>query len=354
MKGTNAAEFESQVSFLLWETYPPHPHTLISTPALDSVTTDPILFTQVPALDVVLSKLTSFIDNASPPIPSSPLIKQTLSGMVIPYFKARFPATSNNKAPKGPSATPQLLTKWTEITRTLTNALPAAQLFPLVDLWRLALLDEVVGSWCASSSGGTSDLIRIILTKALSSLSSPSDPSTTRNYILTTLRMLSNVFVTALLARDLLSGVGKRNSVTALLVASLLHQDAAVRTAAASLAFNVSAFVQKGRLEQVRNKYGPFAGAEEDGEWEVEFLSAVLEALQNETQSEDIVHRLTVSLAFIVRFSPVYDTHLSALLEVLQVKETLKAKLAKGGCGADGIKSPSLRKLIEQVADKLC
>ncbi len=67
-----------------------------------------------------------------------------------------------------------------------------------------------------------------------------------------------------------------------------------------------------------------------------------------------LVHRLTVSLAFIVRFSPVYDTHLSALLEVLQVKETLKAKLAKGGCGADGIKSPSLRKLIEQVADKLC
>ena len=100
----------------------------------------------------------------------------------------------------------------------------------------------------------------------------------------------------------------------------------------------------------------------------------MLEALQNETQSEDIgafmkfpkpctrsltpnlmlVHRLTASLAFLLRFSPVYDTQLFPLLEVLQAKETLKAKLDKGGCGEEGVKGPALRKLVEQVADNFC
>ena len=49
-----------------------------------------------------------------------------------------------------------------------------------------------------------------------------------------------------------------------------------------------------------------------------------------------------------------YDSHVGPLLEVLQAKETLKAKLEKGGCGEDGVKSVALRKLITQVADNLC
>jgi desumoylating isopeptidase 1 len=66
------------------------------------------------------------------------------------------------------------------------------------------------------------------------------------------------------------------------------------------------------------------------------------------------VHRLTASLAFLVRFSPVYDSQIAPLLEILQAKETLMAKLDKGGCGEDGVKSPGLRKLITQLADNLC
>ena len=71
----------------------------------------------------------------------------------------------------------------------------------------------------------------------------------------------------------MLSGAagGKRAGVTSLLVTSLLHADAHVRTAAASLAFNVAAYVQRGRLEQVRNRKGYVSPTtDEDGEWEVE------------------------------------------------------------------------------------
>jgi desumoylating isopeptidase 1 len=82
--------------------------------------------------------------------------------------------------------------------------------------------------------------------------------------------------------------VARRKAVTAILVNNLLHDDAAVRTAAASLGFNIAGFVQKERLVQVRQNYGPFVQSEEDGDWEVELVSAVLEAIQNEKQSEEI------------------------------------------------------------------
>lgn len=79
-----------------------------------------------------------------------------------------------------------------------------------------------------------------------------------------------------------------------------------------------------------------------------------MRAKMSADKDDGAVHRLTACLAFLLRFSPVYDTQVGPLLEVLQAKETLKAKLDKGGCGPDGVKSASLRKLITQVADNLC
>lgn len=66
------------------------------------------------------------------------------------------------------------------------------------------------------------------------------------------------------------------------------------------------------------------------------------------------VHRLTACLAFLLRFSPVYDSHVQPLLEVLQAQETLKSKLTGSGFGTDGVKGAALRKLVAQVADQLC
>lgn len=259
-----------------------HPHTKLSIASLDKVSTNPILFTQVPNLEAVSSKLLSFVD-ASSSIPHAASVKQVLGQEFVTYLKGRF--APNAKA-KQPSPTPQLLTKWTEASKTLLSVLAPAQLFPLTDMWRLALLDEGINSWCAVSAGTSSDPVQAILVKALTALSSQEAPATTRPYILTTLRLLSNAFSSDQLARVLLSA--KRTAVTALLVSSLLHADASVRTAAASLAFNVASFLQNGRLEAVRARYGPFAGSDDEGEWEVELVSAILEGIANETQSEDI------------------------------------------------------------------
>lgn len=258
-----------------------HPHSSIAIPALEKISTNPILFTQVPNLDVVVNKLVSFIDGAS--IPNSAGIKQTLSTEFLGYLKGKFSA--NVQGPQK-GATPSIITKWANITVTLTTNLPPAQLFPVVDMWRLAVLDEAFSSWCATPNA--IDPIQVLLVKALSTLNDPGSQATGRNYILTALRLLSNAFSNPALAYNILSPSGKRPGATTLLVSALLHQDAAVRTAAASLAFNISAIVQKTRVNQMRTMNGSVEGLGEDGEWEVEVVSAILESIGNETQNEEI------------------------------------------------------------------
>lgn len=66
------------------------------------------------------------------------------------------------------------------------------------------------------------------------------------------------------------------------------------------------------------------------------------------------MHRLVACLAFLLRFSPVYDAHIQPLLEVLQAKKTLQSKLNSSGFLPEGVKGAPLKKLITQVADLLC
>jgi hypothetical protein len=76
---------------------------------------------------------------------------------------------------------------------------------------------------------------------------------------------------------------------TLIIVSSLLHDDGSVRTAAASLAFNVGAWLQNNRVEAVKGGKGIRGDAVgEDEEWEVELVSAILEAFGRETGNEEV------------------------------------------------------------------
>ena len=126
-----------------------------------------------------------------------------------------------------------------------------------------------------------------------------------KNVLLTTLRLVTNTFGNVVLARALLlggvqgRGQGTREKITRLVVGGLLSEDSSVRSAAASLAFNVSAFYQRGRVEGVRGGRGTcgsgvaggagdVAEGEEEGDWEVEMVSAVVEAVRSEKAREDV------------------------------------------------------------------
>ncbi|KAL1682240.1 PPPDE putative peptidase domain-containing protein [Schizophyllum commune] len=331
VKGANAAALRSEVDLLLYQAYPPHPHTKLDLPAIQKLSLDPILFKQVPALETVLAKLSSSVTAITWPADAPMTMAQQ-----------RQP----NGATSHVTAQPAALTAWTSATSTLTSVLSAEALFPLADLWRLVILDPSAGTWCASAIASNSpDPITTLLR------AHQKDPAA-RNLLLTTLRLLANAFAHSTLGRTLVSGA-TRGEVTAVLVPALLHEHAGVRTAAASVAFNAAAALQKARVESVRSGGGGYADGE-DEDWEIEMVSAVVEALDKERSSEDVVHRLTACLAFLLRLSPFYETQVVPLLEVLQAKNILLSKLDKGGCGEEGVVKKDIRSLVEEVAQKLC
>lgn len=274
-----------------------HPHTRLNLPNIQKLSLKPILFTQVPAVDNVVSKLFSFIDEVSWPATVNPTpdqIKSVISKSFAPYLKVRF--TSPKAPPNGVTAsaapissTPAMLHSWNQATAALITVLPAEVLFPLIDMWRLASLDPATGSWAtAPSTSPWGGPIGAILPKAIEVLQSGSTKGT-RNYLLTVLRLLCNAFSSPALSRALLTDSRAKPNLTSVLVQSLLYEDAVVGTAAASLAFNVGAWLQSGRVEAVKNGRDIRADVlGEDEEWEIELVSAVVEALGRETRNEEV------------------------------------------------------------------
>jgi desumoylating isopeptidase 1 len=159
-------------------------------------------------------------------------------------------------------------------------------------MWRLAVLDSSVGAWCASRVSATNPVL-VILKKAASTTHVAADEK--RNYALTMLRLLSNSFSNVLLASSLLSNApsaaedpSPRTRVTDLLLTLFFSEDGAVRTAAASVAFNMAAYIQKRRVSRLKDGRMNEGSSDEDGDWEMEMISALLEKIRVEDKSEEV------------------------------------------------------------------
>ncbi|KAG9005426.1 hypothetical protein FRB94_010905 [Tulasnella sp. JGI-2019a] len=338
LKGVNAIELRSKVDLLLWDAFPPHLHAKLDLPAICAISLKPIIYSQPPSFDAAYNKFASFIDASS--VPDKIVVTQTFSAEILPFLKARFPLASaigKDKAHSTPPLPPSLLQSFAKVTIALLDNLPPAELFPLVDLWRVAVLDDRIASWLGLAGtrkdGQRTDITQRIFTKVVGLQDTAR--AVPRNLLLTTLRLASNNFLSTESTRHVMTPsatssapVAPRHTLMLLLVSALLHEDDSVRTAAASLAFNVAAHVQKPLME-ARGKGIP-AYSNADADWQVEIVSALVEALNRESSNEAIVHRLTASLALMIHLSPSYADSLAPLLEVLQVKEILQAKLVQG------------------------
>ena len=217
------------------------------------------------------NKLVSFID-AVPSLASSAKIKDDLAQEILPWLKQRY--VQKSKAQTNPA----VVAAFGRTIAALVTDLPAASMFPLFDFWRLAILEPAIAQVTLTP------LVKVLASNSESVSSSP------RATLLTLLRLVTNALGTSL-SRSLLPPKAQeaRAALTSVLVQTLLHQDRLVRVAAASLAFNVGAWVQKGRVAGIKGE-GVINGirdGEEDGEWEVELVSAVAEAFVGEEESED-------------------------------------------------------------------
>ena len=238
-----------------------------------AISLQPILYKQKPNLQAASAKLESFLGTNQ--IKSRDVLKSSL---------IKWLGTYDNGYPNPPSRLD--LSKWRIFSENTAQLLEADKLFPLFDLWRMILLDPRIG---LELSQGTQPF-ETFLDKARSSLESPSAESRSpRNTLVTLLRLLSNAFTSPELSGVLLLR-HLRQSVMAVVVPCLLHADSAVRTAAAGVAFNAATRYQAARVSHYRDgKPGdtvPETLGDED--WEMELTTALLEALSQETESEEV------------------------------------------------------------------
>ncbi|KAJ8587949.1 hypothetical protein M405DRAFT_280511 [Rhizopogon salebrosus TDB-379] len=341
IQGCDVQQLRMHVAMFL---HPVHPHISIPVPALELHTLKPILCEKLPNLDAVSAKLKGFLEDSTTtwfqPFDTS-LSKadsmEILFGTIFPYVKA---SAALQCLPIDP-----LFDLWHDVTSSISWNIPEDQLFPLVDLWRIAFLNPKISSWCADRNGLNSPL-GLLLSKACQQSS--------KKYLVTLLSMLTNAFANRALGWKLL--LSAQNNLAALLEHTLVHEDRGIRLSASSLAFNAFARLQELRLENLEK------GDEEEtdhlemeisltvlnAEWEASVLCAVFAAIERESDN-DIAHRQVAALGLILRFSPFID-HLLRLLGALHAQRILKTKVEE----KRGIWKMAVCALLEEVADKLC
>lgn len=236
-----------------------HPHLSLSLPALRALSTQPTIYEQIPDLGKLLAKLQATIKTLNLPIPESSL--GAITGMI---------RTKGN----GP-VNDQVTSGFNKASDAILAAATPLDLFPLVDLWRLALLVDGFATQCALDTVGLSNFIGRVA-EHMHQLGAASP----KPLALTSLRLLSNVSANPALLRQVVDGRERRSNFTQIVVAGLLHEDTNVRTAASTLVFNVSTHLQRSR-RQAPSRPDPV----EDGDWEVEVLTAVIETLSKESDS---------------------------------------------------------------------
>ncbi|PUU81465.1 PPPDE putative peptidase domain-domain-containing protein [Tuber borchii] len=303
--GANYGDLASRVETLLKMAYPPHPHTNVNLRVTLSTSMSPVTFTKVPPLDKVIEKLG--------PTGKNPIVTS------IKEFIALRDSQGAIEAPL------RQLSDWATFLQESFTGLPAATLFPLVDLFRVTLSDPRVSGWFAEEKGNAT--IKAMLSSVTNHTSVPYPLR------LVTLQATCNLFTSSLFPAHLTSP-SLSHLVISLVTTSLLdksHTNA--RVAAASLAFNLATHVQKQRA--VHN---------EEALQDVEFMAAVVEALKEEKDSKEVVKGLVLAVALVSYCAPL-EGEILELLKVLEASEVLNEK-AKVGMG-DKALCQEVAKLLE-------
>ena len=331
LKGASKKELEMKVETFLEECFPRHPHYKLYLPATEAIPLQAIVSGTLPAFPALLSKLESFgVDGEKVSV---------LRDRVVPLLEGKVTPTEPDLR--------SLFTQWTTTSNDLLAPSKPEATFPIIDLWRVGLLSPRISSLLAlnlsPSVSPAADPISSILSIASSALATAS-ASTPKPFLLTVLRLLTNLLAPLPLANVLLSSASVsplQNDITSILVESLLHPDTSVRSTAAGVAMNLASWRHRIAKEQRKG-----ADEMEENASVVEEVSALVEAIGRESD-EDVAHRLLAALALLAYLSPSYMSSVQPLLEVLGTKGVIEGKMK-------GYKKKDVKKLAEEIAGKLC
>lgn len=287
--GADAPRLRGTVSLLAQMATPSHPHRLLNLPNFQNSESKPVLYTRVPPLPKLLAKLGSKADD-----PSVQGVKNFIE----------------TRSAEGPAeATLPDLPAFSAFLCSMAKYVAEDGLFAVVDLFRCALVDPRFSGYFAEEHDHKTVMA------VLDAVNKASDcPYPLR---LVTLQMACNLFSSHLYVDEILGREPLRSAVTQLLSSSFLDDSHSnVRLAAASLMFNVASANCHKRAE---------AGDLLPESDQVELAASVLEAISQENDSYDALHRMLLALGFLAFCMPL-EGELIDLLRSMDAQDTVLAK----------------------------
>ncbi|KAI1753472.1 DUF862-domain-containing protein [Xylaria castorea] len=288
--GADAVRLRGTVKLLVeMATGPSHPHRLLHLPHLSNPDSKAVLFTKVPPLPKLLSKMGPAANNAA------------VQGMKH-FIEAR--------SAEGPAmATLPDLPAFSDFLATSLADLPRELLFTVVDLFRCGLIDPRLSGYYAEEHGHKT------IVAILGAVNG--NPETPYALRLITLQMACNLFSSPLFPDQILRQAPLRTAVTQLISNSFLDDSHSnVRVAAASLLYNVA------RENSHRRRQSKDTLPEED---QVELAASVLEAITQEESSTEALHGMLLALGLLAYCMPV-DGELIDLLRTMDAQGAILAK----------------------------
>ena len=282
--GANESQLRGNVRLLIQMAHPAHPHTLLRLPTLQRPHKTPVTYTKVPPIDRLVAKMG--------PSASNPAIN-ALKGFV----------TARQRSGALDAPLPSLPDLSSFILKSV-QTLPLENLFPLIDLFRVALVDTRFSGYFAEDPSST---ILSILTKVIDL-----DSSCPYQLRIVTLQMVCNLFTSQLFPPKLLADHALSTPLIQLVTSSLLDTEhAPIRVAAASLAFNIAAANHNRRIAE--QDLLPESG-------QVELMASLLEAMRKEKESKDGVRGLLLTVG-LLKYAAPNDGELSDLCEAVGAEE---------------------------------
>ena len=282
--GASESQLRGNVGLLIQMAHPEHPHLQLRVPTFARPHTKPVTYPKVPPLDKLKAKL-------------------GLAGEE-PSIKA---LTAFNKVRAESGAVDAPLPSLPDISSFIVRAmssLPVDTLFPLVDLFRLAVIDPRVSGYLIRDSSS-------IL--AIFSKTSELGEKCPYQLRIVTLHLACNLFTSHLFIPALLKDETLSTLLLQLATTSLLDEEHhQVRVVAAQVAFNAAAFNHTLRLDH-QPEVIPEAG-------QVELMASLLEAMRKEESSTDAMRGLYLAIGLLKYLAPV-GGELTDLCEAVGAKD---------------------------------
>ena len=266
--GANENQLRGNVKLLLQMAHPAHPHTFLGAPTLRRHH-KAVSYPKTPPIDKLIAKIG--------PSGSDP---------AVTHLKEFVTARQQSGAADAPL--PDLPSLSTFILQSIEN-LPPENLFPLIDLFRVGLIDPRLSGYFAQDP---SQAVSAILKKV-----AELDASCPHTLRIVTVQLACNLFSTPLFPLKLLSEADLLNPVLQIVTAALLDtQHPPVRVCAASLAFNIAATNHARRIANQEDLLSETS--------QVEIMAGLLEAIGKERDSKEGLRGLLLAVGLLKYLGP--------------------------------------------------